>query len=158
MIKLKILFNRILQKIDGWVIPTPQDKFPDWMKVNTFDCDGVVFINKEIGGVHPGKNDIIITGRSYEEKPETMRMLRQRRIFNPVFFNHVKFDEKSRKQSGEHKAETINLLLKAGFKIGCHFEDDELQAEVIKEQCPGVPVILLVHPLTNKENVRHLEY
>lgn len=123
--------------------------------INTFDIDGVVSISDEIGGVHPGPYDIIITGRSYEEIPETRRMLSARGIYNRVFFNRTKFDEKTREGSGLHKAHTIQRLQKLGYIIMCHFEDDEIQARVIRENCPNVTVVMLVHDLTNKENVRH---
>ena len=95
-------------------------------RLNTFDCDGVIFINDEVGGVHPGPYDIIITGRSFEEIPETKEMLRSRGIYNRVFFNRCKFDDKTRASSGLHKAETIKRLEKLGYFIMCHFEDDEI--------------------------------
>jgi hypothetical protein len=127
------------------------------MSFNTFDIDGVIYINKEIGGLHPGKNDVIITGRSYEEAPETLKMLEDRGIFNVVFFNLLPFDQKTRKTSGDHKASIINGLLGYGCKIGCHFEDDKTQAAVIRRKCP-VPVILIgSNGFTNLENVRHAE-
>lgn len=136
------------------VKPSPS-RFDRQKNINTFDCDGVIFINEEVGGVHPGPYDIIITGRSFEEVPETREMLRNRSIYNRVFFNRVKFDDKTRKGSGLHKAETIKRLQKLGYSIGAHFEDDEIQAEIIRKHCPDITVVMLVHSLTNKENVRH---
>lgn len=124
-------------------------------RLNTFDCDGVIFLNEDVGGVHPGPHDLIITGRSFEEVPETREMLQSRGIHNRVFFNRCKFDEKTRASSGSHKAETIKRLEKLGYQIMCHFEDDEVQAEIIRKHCPDVTVVMLVHELTNKENVRH---
>ena len=123
----------------------------------TFDCDGVIYINNDIGGVYPGPNDVIITGRSYEEQPETAAMLRRRGIKNRVYYNPLPFLEKNRLSSGEHKANTINKLQADGVKVLCHFEDDELQAAVIRACCPGLPVVMLVHDMTEKEIVRHLE-
>ncbi len=123
--------------------------------INTFDIDGVVSISDRVGGVHPGPYDIIITGRSFEEFPETKEMLQSRGIYNRVFFNRCKFDEKTRSSSGLHKVETIQRLEKRGYTIMCHFEDDEIQAEVIRKNCPNITVVMLVHDLTNKENVRH---
>jgi len=125
------------------------------LRLNTFDIDGVIFVNEEVGGVHPGPYDIIITGRSFEEVPETREMLRARGIYNRVFFNRAKFVNKTREGSGLHKAETIQRLQRLGYNIMCHFEDDEVQAEVIRKNCPNVTVVMLVHSLTNKENVRH---
>ena len=125
------------------------------LRLNTFDIDGVIFLNEDVGGVHPGPYDIIITGRSFEEAPETREMLRDRGIYNRVFFNRVKFVNKTRIGSGFHKAETIKRLQKLGYKIGVHFEDDEIQAEVIRQKCTDVTVVMLIHNLTSKENVRH---
>lgn len=127
----------------------------NWKHINTFDIDGVIFVNEDIGGVYPGVNDVIITGRSAEEKAETERMLLKRKIRNKVYFNPLPFDQKTRRSSGEHKAAVLNRLLAEGYVIGCHFEDDEIQIAAINELCPQVPVIHLVHTLTNKENIRH---
>lgn len=124
-------------------------------KINTFDIDGVIFLNKEVGGVHPAPHDILITGRSFQEVPETRKMLRDRGIFNRVYFNRAKFDDKTRLGSGIHKAETIKRLQRLGYIIMCHFEDDEVQADVIRTRCPEITVVMLVHNLTEKENVRH---
>ena len=41
------------------------------MKVNGFDIDGVIHLGNGICGIRPGPKDVIITGRSYEEEPET---------------------------------------------------------------------------------------
>lgn len=126
-------------------------------RCNTFDIDGVIYLNKEIGGLYPGPNDVIITGRSIEEEPETKKMLHARGIHNQVYFNPLPFNQKSRESSGEHKAAVINSLITLGFTVGCHFEDDEIQAAVIRKKCPMIPVVMVVHDLTTKENVRHTE-
>jgi hypothetical protein len=125
-------------------------------RVNSFDIDGVIYINDELIGVYPGKDDFIITGRSFEEMPETIAMLEARGIFNEVFFNPIPFDEKSRKSSGMHKANILNDLKSQGFDVGIHFEDDEIQAEVINDFAPWVHVVHLVHELSEKENRRHV--
>lgn len=124
--------------------------------INTYDIDGVCFINDKIGGIYPGPNDVIITGRSIDEAPETDAMLAARDIHNVVFYQRVPFEQKTRVGSGRHKATIINTLILSGYQIGCHFEDDEIQAAEIRSLCRGrVPVIMVVHDLTNKENVRH---
>lgn len=128
------------------------------MKIRTFDCDGVVYINPEIGGLRPEPNDVIITGRSFEERPETERMLALRSINNQVFYNSLPFDEKTRESSGEHKARTIKVLQTSGITITAHFEDDPVQAAVIRRECPDVPIIMIIHNLTELENVRHDEF
>lgn len=152
--------KKLLSKMKFWNKPTTSKDYsvaPRERKyqINTFDIDGVIYINKEVGGIHPGPYDVIITGRSYEEMPETYRMLHGREIFNRVFFNRARFDKKTRESSGLHKAKTIKRLQRRGYKIMCHFEDDEIQAAVIRKECPNVTVVMVVHDLTNKENVRH---
>lgn len=125
------------------------------VKINTFDIDGVIFMGNDFTGVHPGPNDIIITGRSFEEEPETFRMLCERGIYNPVFMNPLRFNEKTRESSGGHKARVIYILKKT-YTIGIHFEDDPIQAAVIKNIHPDVNIVLLQHSLMTMENVRHL--
>jgi hypothetical protein len=126
--------------------------------INSYDIDGCIFINKEVGGIHPGPHDVIISGRSFEEKEETHDMLHKRGILNVVYLNPQRYEEKTRITSGEHKARTIKNLFDRGIKVQCHFEDDEIQAAVIRRECPDVHVVMIVHSLTNKENERHLEY
>lgn len=124
--------------------------------MNTFDIDGVIYIRKGLMGVRPGPDDIIITGRSYEEEVETRKMLLEAGIKNPVFFNPLKFDQKTREGSGVHKANTLNKLKEDGFNIQIHFEDDPIQIEEIKKLAPWVSVVHLDHDLTYKENMRHV--
>jgi len=119
-------------------------------QINGFDIDGVISI-----GIYPGPNDVIITGRSFEESKETLAMLRGRGINNKVYFNPLKYDQKTRTSSGEHKASVINGLANSGITIEKFFEDDEIQKAKI-EQNTEVAVIHVVHDLTNKENERHL--
>lgn len=119
--------------------------------INGFDCDGVITV-----GIHPGPNDIIITGRSYEEKLETYTMLEHRGISNNVIFNDLPYDMKTRETSGIHKAKTITDLKLSGIIIKNFFEDDPIQWEIIEEKCPWVNVIHVIHALTNKENERHI--
>ena len=121
--------------------------------INTYDIDGVIMINDQVGGLTPNFGDVIITGRSIEEKPETIRMLHDRRLFNIVIMNPTPFNKKSRKNSGIHKGTVLNTLVGLGFKIGCHFEDDAIQVREIKKRC-SVPIVHLVHNLTEKNNVR----
>jgi hypothetical protein len=123
--------------------------------INSFDIDGVIYMG-EYGGVYPGPSDIIITGRSFEEELATLQMLKKKGINNEVFFNPIPFDQKSRESSGKHKANILNdLRLFKGIKIGIHFEDDPIQAAVIREDAPHVQVVLLQHDLVEKENVWH---
>lgn len=125
--------------------------------ISTFDIDGVITV-----GIYPGPNDVIITGRSFEEAPETYAMLRSKGINNPVYFNPLPFDKKDRKSSGVHKGMVIELLVRAGNKVNVHFEDDEIQKEEIEAHLDAkffgnnpVTVVHIVHSLTEKENVRN---
>lgn len=88
-------------------------------------------------------------------------MLGQRNIFNTVIFNPLKYEQKTRETSGQHKAHIIseyNTRLKGIKRIAIHFEDDEVQAKIIRERCPDVTVVMLVHDLVNKENQRHVNF
>lgn len=117
--------------------------------VNSYDIDGVITV-----GITPRPEDIIITGRSYEEAPETLEYLHSRGIYNQVFFNPQPFEDKTRESSGKHKA---NILKALYFQVDKHFEDDEIQKAEI-EKVVDIPVVLISHNLTNKENERHLEW
>ncbi len=125
--------------------------------MNSFDIDGVIYINRDIVGVYPGPDDIIITGRSFEEFEETQKMLEHRGIKNPVFYNPLPYEQKTRISSGIHKAIILNNLRDDGKEVKVHFEDDPIQIEQIKKIVPWVNVIYLQHDLTNKENMRHME-
>lgn len=122
--------------------------------INSFDIDGVIYMGK-YGGVFPGPHDIIITGRSKEEEPETSAMLLSKGITNSVYMNPTPFDSKSREDSGRHKGRTLFYLEKTGMRFGIHFEDDPIQAEIIRKMMPHINVVLLQHELVEKENVRH---
>jgi hypothetical protein len=74
-----------------------------------------------------------------------------------TYANHVVFDQKTRQTSGEHKARTIRRLIELGSKINIHFEDDPIQADIIRQACPEIAVVLLQHDLVEKENVRHVK-
>jgi hypothetical protein len=135
------------------------------MIVNAFDIDGVIHLGNGVCGIRPGPSDVIITGRSYEEEKETLAFLHRNGIHNPVFFNQVMYDEKSRESSGWHKGQTILLLHRAGLTIEYFFEDDEVQKAEIEKivsekssvwNCP-IRVIHVNNPHVEKVNRRHLE-
>jgi hypothetical protein len=123
-------------------------------KINSYDLDGVVDMHDD-DGVYPGPNDVIITGRSFEETQETLEMLLRRGIRNKVFFNPLRFEEKSRVTSGQHKARTILSLMSAGFEIGIHLDDDEIQIAEIKKMVPGLKIVHVRADHIDKENKRH---
>ncbi len=124
------------------------------MLKNSFDIDGVINMDN-FNGVYPGKDDIIITGRSKDERPETEAMLKSKGITNNVYYNPIPFDQKTRLSSGRHKGHTLFYLEQSGMRFGIHYEDDPVQAEVIKKMMPHINVVLLQHDLVEKENVRH---
>ena len=135
-----------------------------YMKVNAFDIDGVIHLGDGVCGIRPGPGDVIITGRSFEEEAETLAFLRKNGIHNPVFFNQVHYDQKSRESSGWHKGETLKLLHRAGLNIQYFFEDDEIQKTEIERKLKevsvwgiGTKVIHVNNPHVKKENRRHLE-
>ena len=57
--------------------------------VNTFDIDGVIYFGEEHFGVRPCDMDIIITGRSFEQRDETEKMLWSRGIYNRVTVSYT---------------------------------------------------------------------
>jgi hypothetical protein len=118
--------------------------------INSFDIDGVIYMGDTFTGVFPGPDDIIITGRSYEEFDVTNKMLKERGIYNKVFMNPLPFNQKTRKSSGQHKARTLSYLEDIGYKIGIHFEDDPIQAEEIRKLMPHINIVMLEHNLTKK--------
>jgi hypothetical protein len=127
------------------------------MKVNGFDIDGVIHLGNGVCGVRPGPNDVIITGRSHEEEPETLAFLRKHGITNDVYFNPIPFKTKSRETSGIHKARTLRWLKEIKtIDVQFFFEDDKVQKAEIEKDWQG-KVIHVSHDFTEKENIRHLE-
>jgi len=118
--------------------------------INSFDIDGVIYMGDAFTGVFPGPDDIIITGRSFEEADVTNKMLESRGIANKVYMNPLTFDQKSRKSSGQHKGRTLFYLEEMGYRFGIHFEDDPIQAEEIRKIMPHINIVMLEHNLTEK--------
>jgi len=118
--------------------------------MNGFDIDGVIYFGDYRPGIRPGPRDVIITGRSYQEADKTFAFLRTFGIHNRVFLNTVNFLDKTREKSGLHKAKTLNMLKDQGEIIDLFFEDDPIQAEIIRRDAPWVNVVMVVHDLTVK--------
>jgi hypothetical protein len=118
--------------------------------INSFDIDGVIYMGEGRTGVFPSTEDIIVTGRSYEEAPQTLKMLRSRGINNQVFFNPLPERDKTRLSSGEWKAKVLEGLLNKGCNIGIHFEDDPVQIDVLRKLEPRLKIVHLQHQLTKK--------
>lgn len=118
--------------------------------VNSYDIDGVIYMGESYDGVYPGPNDIIITGRSSQDRKETEAMLLEKGITNPLYMNPKSLAFNSRKQSGQHKAMTMFYLEQMGYHIACHYEDDPIQIEAINKMMPHIRVIHLDHNLIDK--------
>ena len=118
--------------------------------INSFDIDGVIYMGDAFTGVFPGPDDVIITGRSFEESDVTTNMLTSRGIHNKVYMNPLKFDEKTRRSSGQHKGRTLFYLGQMGYHFGIHFEDDPIQAAEIRKIMPDINIVMLDHDLTEK--------
>ena len=119
--------------------------------INSFDIDGVIYMGDAFTGVFPGPDDVIITGRSRDDEGKvTIDMLTNRGIYNKVYMNPLKFNEKTRKSSGQHKGRTLFYLEEMGYRFGIHFEDDPIQAEEIRKIMPNINIVMLEHNLTEK--------
>ena len=105
-------------------------------KINSFDFDGVISL-----GIYPSENDVIITGRSFEEEEETERFLLNRGIKCLVFYNPLPFHLKTRISSAQHKVNVINRL----GNIKYHFEDDPLQEAHIKKHTSCTVIKITQH-------------
>lgn len=123
--------------------------------MNSYDIDGVINMDEFGLGIRPSSDlDVIITGRSYEEKLETMEFLHRHGIWNKVYFNQVPFDEKTREGAGIHKANVLNQLKKDGHIINFHYEDDIIQANKIRELTDIIVILVDSGDLIEKENIR----
>jgi hypothetical protein len=125
---------------------------PPWSfptTVNSFDFDGVIYFGGDNIGTRPSEGDVIITGRSFEERPKTEAWCQKFGIKNQIFFSPIPEHLKTREISGFHKAITLRELQKT-MKIAIHFEDDPIQKAIIEAMVPEVNVVHLVHELTEK--------
>lgn len=118
--------------------------------INSYDIDGVIYMGEGVNGVKPGAEDIIITGRSKEDREETEQMLLSRGITNPLYMNNKRGDFNDRRQSGQHKAMTLFYLEQLGYRFNCHFEDDPVQVEAIRQMMPHINIVHLDHNLIDK--------
>jgi hypothetical protein len=126
---------------------------PPWafnmQTISIFDFDGVIYFGDNQPGVRPGPDDILITGRSFQEREKTEAWCKKFGITNQIFFSQVPEKLKTREISGYHKAITLRELLKT-YSINLFFEDDPIQKEIIEAMVPDVRVVHLVHELTEK--------
>jgi len=103
-------------------------------------------------GIYPGPDDIIVSGRSFEQREETEDMLRSRGISpERLYLNPLPFNGRSRVTSGQHKGTVFSRLKnEEDIKVLLHFEDDPVQATEINRLAPWVTVVLLCHELVEK--------
>lgn len=125
---------------------------PIRQSVNMYDFDGVVSI-----GVKPMRaSDVIVSGRCRDESAYVRGKLMELGITNAVYHNPLTLSERgdhteyARKCSGVHKANVIATFKKWNIKVDTFFEDDELQARIIKSYHPEVLIVLLKHDLVEK--------
>ena len=127
------------------------------IKVNSFDIDGVIYFGDDITGVRPCDNDIIITGRPYHDREDTIKMLESRGIYNTVYMNPLdrydNLNRHGRKASGIFKGQMINMLKDLGIEVQMHFEDDPIQIKEIQKRCPNVSIVHLKRD--NEERVKY---
>ena len=121
-------------------------KPPPRPPINTFDFDGVIYMGPDFTGMRPCENDIIITGRPLKEADFVYNILSERNINNKVYFNPTprESSEYSRETSGEWKASVL-FNLKTLYKIGLHYEDDEIQMHVIQRYHPDIKIVHVQH-------------
>jgi len=102
--------------------------------IKSYDLDGVIHLNGGGVGLRPsGPEDVIITGRSEKERQRTEDWLAENEIQNEVFFSPDPFSANWREQGGKHKTETIMRLWSEGREVLIHFEDDPIQADMIRK-------------------------
>lgn len=120
--------------------------------MNSYDIDGVVYLGEGRKGLLPRFGDVIITGRSFEEYDITVRQFKKLGIdpSNVIHMAPWPIVQKTREKSGLHKAYTLAKLVGSGYNIQIHFEDDPIQAEIIRQFVPSVTVVMITHNLTEK--------
>ena len=126
---------------------------PPWafpmLTVNVFDFDGVVYFGGDSPGVYPGPDDLIVTGRSFEERDKTISWCEHFGIKNRIYFSQIPVRLRTREISGYHKAITLRDIMKTN-RVELFFEDDPIQKAIIEAMVPEVKVVHLVHDLTEK--------
>lgn len=102
-------------------------------KIIGYDIDGVI-----TKGIRPERDAVIVSGRSWQEAPETYKMLHDRGIFNAVYFNPIPFEGKTLDNGAMWKAIMVDLMCIDEF-----YEDDVRQAQLIKLKNPETIIHLI---------------
>lgn len=99
------------------------------MKLTGYDIDGVL-----TNGIKPEGDYVIVSGRTLAEYGDFVKKLAQNA---PVYIRAIgEFGD--RQAAGEWKASIVNLL-----KISKFYEDDPVQAGIIKVNNPDCEVIIV---------------
>ena len=96
-----------------------------------YDFDDVI-----TSGITPVRDSVIITGRSFEEAPEVNYYLKEKGIFNPVYYSPHRVGDTLPKNSAKWKVRMLKLL-----KVDTFYEDDIEQIEIIEECLPNLEII-----------------
>ena len=102
--------------------------------MNSYDIDGVL-----TKGIKPEEPCIIVSGRLNKFTEETKRQMKELKI-NPLIRIFLRpFGEPAdRIAAGYWKSAIISM-----FNIEKHYEDDPVQIDIIKKNCPNVNVIIV---------------
>ena len=112
--------------------------------INSFDIDGVIYLGEDRIGLHPRHQDIIVTGRTLHDSKKTYDMLADRGITATLYLNPFPGERSPRETSGEHKARILRNQIDWGLNnIQNHYEDDPVQAEIIRKAVPEINVIMV---------------
>jgi hypothetical protein len=99
------------------------------MELNGYDIDGTI-----TGGIELIEPYVIISGRVIDEYDDFVKQLAQKA---PVYIRYNVQHRYSADYAGLFKSQMINIL-----GVTTYYEDDEYQAEIIKNNCPNCKVIL----------------
>lgn len=112
--------------------------------LNGYDIDGVLLPYNGAEGLVPQEPYIIVSGRNYTQFYNTVNKLREKGIYGPILLRPSS-KVGDRVQSGEWKANVINF---AG--VTTFYEDEDLQAEIIRKECPNCKVIMVTEGRINE--------
>lgn len=122
------MFSHYLFSTDTACAMASANLAPDILR--GYDCDGVLVPRK----VDPRGRFVVISGRQYTEWSRTVAELG---THAPIYLRPFG-QYGDRQAAGEWKAQIILALGVQEF-----FEDDDYQASIIRERCPGCNVVLV---------------
>ena len=99
--------------------------------LNGYDIDGVL-----LEGIKPKKPYVVISGRRTDWWKKTVREIGTNA---PIYLRPITFGKRyDATMSGMWKAIMITM-----FKVKKFYEDDDIQAGVIKDYCPDCKVVMV---------------